>query len=91
MPINRTDQTIQQIDELLEKDQLTTRTGLKLAFSALRDAMTLLCNVEERLTKIDTLWNFYRVSLWIGGVLGVSILSLIWALITGQAQITFGK
>lgn len=88
------DQTIQQIDDLLEKDQLTTRTGLKLAFSALRDAIKIVQDVGDQLSdigkKVDTLWAFYRVAMWVAAILGVSIISLIWALIVGQAQITFG-
>lgn len=86
-------QTIEQIDDLLEKDQLTTRTGLKLAFSALRDAITVVSNVGMKMDdlgkKVDTLWTFYRVAIWIAGALGLSIIALIWALITGQAEITF--
>ncbi len=31
-----------------------------------------------------------RIMTWIGGALGISVIALIWALITGQAHILFG-
>ena len=89
------DQIIHQIDDLLERDQLTTRNGLKFAFTTIRGAMALVSRVQLTLgtieKKVDTLWMFYRGAMWIAGALGLSIIALIWSLITGQAHITFGS
>ena len=45
--------------------------------------------MDCRVTDIEKLSPVMRVVLWVAGVLGVSILALIWALITGQATIGF--
>jgi len=44
---------------------------------------------EKRIRVLEQLAPAMRVVVWIAGVLGVSIITLIWALITGQASILF--
>lgn len=44
---------------------------------------------EDRLRCLEKLAPAMRVVVWIAGVLGVSVIGLIWALITGQAVIAF--
>ena len=42
---------------------------------------------EQRLDDLEKLAPAMKVVIWLGAVLGVSILGLIWALITGVAQV----
>ena len=44
---------------------------------------------EDRLRCLEKLAPAMRLVVWIAGVLGVSVVTLIWALITGQASILF--
>jgi len=44
---------------------------------------------EDRLRALEKLAPAMRVVVWIAGVLGVSVIGLIWALITGQAVLAF--
>lgn len=40
--------------------------------------------------RVGTLEPAYRVMVFVGSALGLSVIALIWALITGTAKITFG-
>ena len=86
-------ETIKQIDELLEGDQLTTRSGLKLSFSTLRDAISFINDVDRSLaemkTRVDVMWNAYRAITWGATIIAGLIVGLLWSLLTGQAHITF--
>jgi uncharacterized protein involved in exopolysaccharide biosynthesis len=42
--------------------------------------------LEEEMEKLAPA---VRIVIWVGGALGVSVVALIWALITGQAQVIF--
>lgn len=90
---NKATETIKQIDDLLEKDELTTRSGLKLSFSTLRDAISFINDVDRNMaemkTKVDVLWNAHKAIMWGLSILGGLILAMIWSLLTGQAHITF--
>jgi hypothetical protein len=44
---------------------------------------------EDRIRALEKLAPAMRVVVWIAGVLGVSVIGLIWALITGQAVLAF--
>jgi septal ring factor EnvC (AmiA/AmiB activator) len=44
---------------------------------------------EDRIRVLERLAPAMRVVVWIAGILGVSIVALIWALITGQASVLF--
>jgi len=46
-------------------------------------------NLDERMTALEKLAPVTRAVLWVGGALGLSVIGLIWALITGQAAISF--
>jgi hypothetical protein len=46
---------------------------------------------EKRLRELEKLAPAMRLVIWIAGVFGVSIIALIWALITGQAIVQFAK
>lgn len=43
-----TDRIIEQMDELLESGDLSTKNGLRFAFTVLRQAMTVVAQVERR-------------------------------------------
>ena len=44
---------------------------------------------EDRIRELEKLAPAMRVVLWIAAVLGVSVIALLWALITGQAVLAF--
>jgi uncharacterized protein YpuA (DUF1002 family) len=44
---------------------------------------------EERLDAIEKLMPALKVVTWIGAALGVSIMALIWSMITGQVTVMF--
>ncbi len=44
---------------------------------------------EKRVNELEKLVPAIRAIIWVGAALGLSIIGLIWALITGQAQIIF--
>ena len=46
-------------------------------------------NLGPRVAELEKLAPVMRGVLWFAGVLGVSVLALIWALITGQAVLAF--
>jgi len=48
-----------------------------------------MTQIKNRLDTLEKLAPAMRVVIWMGGLLGASVLALIWALITGQAQIVF--
>lgn len=50
---------------------------------------TEISDHENRLREIEKLAPALRAVMWVGAVLGVSIIGFIWALITGQVSITF--
>jgi hypothetical protein len=87
--------TIDAIDKLIESDDLSTRSGLKLAFSALRDALSLMSDISNQNStmekKVNVMWSGFQVGLWVGSAFGLSVIALIWSLITGAATITFGR
>ena len=44
---------------------------------------------EDRHRSLEKLAPAMRVVVWIAGVLGISVIALIWGLITGQAVLAF--
>lgn len=112
MPDNSssTDSLLTQIDKLLEEDDLSTKIGLRFAFSVLREAMTVVTDIHERVKtaeqgyasmshlsdqmddvskKVNVMWVGYQIGIWVATIFGVSVVGLIWSLITGAAKITF--
>jgi hypothetical protein len=90
-----TTETVKKIDELLQTDDLTTRSGLRLSMSALRDAMKLIdkvdANLDEMKIRVDVMWQTHRMIKWAVGILGTSLLLLVFSLLTGQAHLSFGN
>jgi uncharacterized protein YllA (UPF0747 family) len=52
-PINSTDAVIEQIDELLQSENLTTRSGLKLVMSAFRGGMVFMSGVDKQMREVQ--------------------------------------
>jgi uncharacterized protein YhaN len=44
---------------------------------------------EQRIRELEKLAPAMRVVIWIAGALGLSVVALIWSLITGQASLIF--
>jgi hypothetical protein len=110
------DNLLQQIDDLLEQDDLSTKIGLRFAFTVLRDAMTVIMDMKDRVSaaengyvsmtknmstlstdvddvkkKVNVMWIGYQIGVWVATIFGVSMITLIWSLLTGAATLTFGK
>ena len=68
-----------KVDEVRQQSQ-TEREG------RIKDTLD---DHEERIKQLERLAPAMRVVIWIGGALGVSVVALIWALITGQAVVVF--
>src|SRR6185369_10110818 len=49
-PSSANDNLLKQIDELLEQDDLSTKIGLRFAFTVLRDAMTVIVDMKGRVS-----------------------------------------
>lgn len=45
--------------------------------------------LEKRVEKLEELAPAMRAVIWIGAALGISVIALVWALIIGQATLTF--
>ena len=87
MPDRDPTQIADQIEELLKDDQLTTKTGLRLSMSTVREALLVISDIDK---KVSIMWQSFGVIKWGMGILGTSLLLLIFSLITGQAHIVFG-
>jgi hypothetical protein len=46
-------------------------------------------NTDKRLQYLETFIPLNKAVLWVAGAFGVSVIALIWALITGQATLVF--
>ena len=51
--VNSTDAVIEQIDNLLKSENLTTRTGLTLVMSAFRGGMVFMSGVDKRIQDME--------------------------------------
>lgn len=110
-----TEVILQQMDRLLEEDDISTKNGLRFAFTVLREALAVVASMEKRVMeaegayktvvknssdvatrfetvvkRVDAMWTGYQIGIWAATVIGVSVIGLIWSLITGVATITFG-
>ena len=81
-----------EIGRTLEKDNPNTKEVLKkfLATNRLIMAFFIGTFLDDH-KKVETMWVGYRFMIFLSSVLGVSIISLVWALITGQATVSFAK
>jgi len=41
--------------------------------------------------KVETMWAAHKFMIFVSGAFGLSVIALIWTLITGQAVVTFVK
>lgn len=82
-------------DELREMKKVITGNGSGIGLD--EQARNNRRDIDKNLAEINELKKFskelqpvilfYRVGVWMASVLGVSILALIWALLTGQVEI----
>jgi hypothetical protein len=83
--LDRLDQKIQaKLDNLDVKIHSLERENVKNDTVA-RDVQ----DHETRIRQLEKLAPAMKLVIWIAGVLGVSVIGLIWALITGQASLLF--
>ena len=88
-----------RMEKLLEeiKTEVRTSTGLyngqQLTCVArgvqLTQTAKTVEELEKRMKRLEELYPAIRIIMWVGAIIGTSIIVLIWSLITGQASIVF--
>lgn len=93
---NRMDKGFDEIKALFSKSEDRLRSIEQCHPVLENNIKTLRADVDENDQRIKlnekaitTLMAAYRVQVFLGSALIVSIIGLIWALITGQAEVTF--
>ena len=84
------DRSYEDIGDMLKNKQqkLNTREVIEAFLKTNRLILAFFAKtIIEDHRKIEKIWPAYQVIMWISGVLGISIISLIWALITGRAEL----
>ena len=84
-----------EVDELLDEPKLNTREALKGILRTNRIIMAYFFDtawedhktLQEDHDKIGKIWPMYKALIFISSAIGLSIIALIWALITGQAEL----
>ena len=79
--IKRVEDKLDAIDcrvQTIERDEVKTKAVIEV-----------VDDHEDRIRQLEKLAPAMRVVVWIAGVLGVSVIALIWGLITGQAVLAF--
>lgn len=79
--IKRVEDKLDAIDcrvQTIERDEVKTKAVIEV-----------VDDHENRIRQLEKLAPAMRVVVWIAGVLGVSVIALIWGLITGQAVLAF--
>ena len=61
----------------------------RLQMAAIADIYEKIDGMSKSLEKIKPVMTVYRIVLWIGSALGLSVIVLLWSLFTHQAEITF--
>jgi hypothetical protein len=75
-----------KIDKLDERLQKVERQNVKND-----EVSKTVEDHEERLRELEKLAPAMRAVIWLAGVLGISIVALIWGLITGSVTLIFVK
>jgi hypothetical protein len=59
--------------------------------AATRDILlfTAIIDMNTQLETLQPVLAFYKVGMWFAGVFGVSLIGLIWGMLTGQVEIVF--
>jgi len=85
----------QTLSELQRRNELTQEGLNRLRLEHTARGGLLDRTVEDvgrlykRMAVVERLIPALRAMMWIAAALGVSVMALIWALITGQAQVSF--
>ena len=85
----------QTLSELQRRNELTQESLNRLRIEHTARSGLLDRTVEDvnrlykRMAAVERLIPALRAMMWIGAALGGSVMALIWALITGQAQVIF--
>jgi hypothetical protein len=79
--IKRVEDKLDSIDcrvQTIERDEVKTKT-----------VINTVEDHEGRIRELERLAPAMKIVIWVATVLGVSVIALIWAMITGQAGIIF--
>ena len=88
---NNEDTLFCELQEVLEGNgNVPPAVKDRLILKLLGATYTAVNGMDTRLKKVETYLPMLEFVKWTGAILGVSVLALIWALITGQATVTFG-
>ena len=84
------DRSYDEIGELLKKEKLNTRDVLEGFLRTNRLIMAFFTGeyLEDH-KKIEKIWPAYQIMMFVTSALGLSIIALIWSLITGRAELIF--
>jgi hypothetical protein len=113
-PSNPTAAIVEQIDDLVNEGNLSTRVGLRLIISVFREGMVIVGNMDSRMRELENAYvrftntmdgaktaeeenrkalaeivPTFRLVKWIGIAVGTLIIGLIWALLTGKADVAW--
>jgi hypothetical protein len=75
---------IEQIDQMLELGTIPAKACSRITLQLLRDMYKKQTELDD---KMDKIYPVYRFTLWIGGALGVSVVAMIWGILTHQVTI----
>ena len=54
-----------------------------------RLTLSVMINLDRRMREVERIAPVVKVIMWVGSLIGASIIGLIWSLIAGQASIVF--
>jgi hypothetical protein len=77
---------IQEVDCLLEADDITSKSAQRLMLKILGE---LYKKQEEMNKKVVKMYPAYQGLMWLGAILGVTVVALVWSIITHQVQIVW--
>lgn len=81
---------IAEIVEILDSNgSVSQRTRDRLMLAGIVALMNSQEPINERLERVEKYIPYIEAAKWLTVTLGVSVIALIWALITGQATIVF--
>lgn len=83
------DQLEKTLDELLENPNAEIRDMVAGCLRVQRFTIPYLRTIQQDHDKLARLEWISKISIWFLSAVGILVIGLLWAIFTGQAQITF--
>jgi hypothetical protein len=77
---------IAQIDAMLEAGTIPTKACNRIILQLLSEMYRKQTNIETRVNKI---YPAYQFTMWLGGAMGISVVALIWGIVTHQITLSW--